>query len=764
MESQQLLRLIRSFADRPDDVVWHKSQLAFSLHDNTIAVTVENTPDGLCINDGSARLPVRRWIVDSLAQLPLLARRIKEHLPDNPLFIEPAAHLEHNYSFDGTSLTGVLPAAVNAARAWCDSQAMFSSRVLYITSDAGEGKTTTINELARRQADRFLTRQSTWLMLPVSLGGRPFLQLDEVIIAALSQTFRFQRLYFEGFVELVRLGVVVLALDGFEELFVQGQASDAVSSLGNLLSLLKSEGTVVIAARKAYFDYKSIDTQAKLFDSLSSVEVEFARLHLNKWDKGRFLQYAAKSGVDDPDRLYSFWLSRTHDEAHPLLCRPVLIKHVVKMGESTAGEAFNALAGLSTTVQYYEPFVRQIIAREANEKWIDRSGTPVGPLISVDEHFQLLSTVAREMWMMEQEVVNAEILEFAAEEFCESKKLSPGVTRQVVERVKQHALIASTADRRRFHFDHEEFFQFFLGLAISDDCVSLREGAAARLLGDRPLPFMVLEAAAGRIRAKGDPKMTVELLSQLCEREQGFSALRENCGNLAVLCSEGNAEGRLSVRRMAVTQDVLAGRSFCNVDFHECHFGNIELRHSRLSSCSFTKCTFMQIVLCPDSIIEQSIMSDCEVENVVIDTGEEVGGNSIYSPAEIQTTLRRRGFAVQVVSGAHAPDDESQATVPVDTRLRLFQRFLRVFSRATGVNDGVIKQRLGTESHVFFDQVLPILKENGVVAPVEYRGGGSQERIKLGVPMRIIQAALEQSDGSFDEFLAAIGQMKGTGR
>jgi len=33
--------------------------------------------------------------------------------------------------------------------------------------------------------------------------------------------FRFQLLYFEALVELVRMGFIVLALDGFEEMFIE---------------------------------------------------------------------------------------------------------------------------------------------------------------------------------------------------------------------------------------------------------------------------------------------------------------------------------------------------------------------------------------------------------------------------------------------------------------------------------------------------------------------------------------------------------------
>ena len=69
---------------------------------------------------------------------------------------------------------------------------------------------------------------------------------------------RFNLLFYDAFVELVRIGAVVPALDGFEEMFVEGTAGDAMSALGNLMQAMQSSGAVLIAARKAYFEYKNL--------------------------------------------------------------------------------------------------------------------------------------------------------------------------------------------------------------------------------------------------------------------------------------------------------------------------------------------------------------------------------------------------------------------------------------------------------------------------------------------------------------------------
>jgi hypothetical protein len=108
------------------------------------------------------------------------------------------------------------------------------SSVIYLTSDAGEGKTTLINHIARFQAESYKKKETDWLLVPVTLGGRPFMRLDDVVVGELANRLKFLFLYYQAFLELVRMGVIVLALDGFEEMFVETSSGDATSALGNL--------------------------------------------------------------------------------------------------------------------------------------------------------------------------------------------------------------------------------------------------------------------------------------------------------------------------------------------------------------------------------------------------------------------------------------------------------------------------------------------------------------------------------------------------
>ena len=80
------------------------------------------------------------------------------------------------------------------------------------------------------------------------LGGRPFLRFDDVVIGELVNRFRFQFFYYDAFIELVKMGVLVPAFDGFEEMFIESGSGEALSALGNLMNTLESSGSVLISA------------------------------------------------------------------------------------------------------------------------------------------------------------------------------------------------------------------------------------------------------------------------------------------------------------------------------------------------------------------------------------------------------------------------------------------------------------------------------------------------------------------------------------
>jgi len=188
-----------------------------------------------------------------------------DSIEETTAFIVPAGELVDEIEHATSELPVPVDDAVTAVHDFLERRPGGTCSVLYLTSDAGEGKTTVIEHLARRQAEQYKSRKSDWLLVPIGLGGRPFLRFDDVVMAAFMNQLRFQRLYYDAFLQLVRIGVLVPALDGFEEIFVETSEGEAVTGLGTLIRQLGGEGTLLIAARKAFLrTFGRLETQARL--------------------------------------------------------------------------------------------------------------------------------------------------------------------------------------------------------------------------------------------------------------------------------------------------------------------------------------------------------------------------------------------------------------------------------------------------------------------------------------------------------------------
>lgn len=750
MDYQEFHRILTAFADKPAHIDVERGRLIAELRDDIIEATLHHRSGELWVEEDGTKYRASTWIIDRVARLPMLADRIWTQIEDEPHFIEPAGHLldrlEDAPEDKEVPLCRVTPRILDLL----GRRPAGTSTGLYITSDAGEGKTTLIHHLARQQALRYKNKETDWLLVPIALGGRPFLRFDDVIIGTIVSKLRFPFLYYEAFVWLVRMGVIVPALDGFEEMFVEGQAGDAVSSLGNLISILDSQGTVLIAARSAYFEYNRLQVQAPLFDSLHHQQADFARVKLSRWDRSRFVEYAATQGVDGGS-LFDMVADR-YDESHPLLTRPVLVKRLVNVaGDADQQSLSKALD--EDGKHYFERFVTSIIEREAREKWIDRSGEPTRPLLTVLQHHELLADIALEMWVSETASLKDKVFDSVVDLYAEHRHMDAHLTRQISRRIRQHALMVKMHNDF-FRFDHEEFYHYFLGRSIASMVVSADPGGIRHALRVARLPRLTVDVATRGIRSDcGDfdtLSKVIDTLNAVCEIELRDSFIKDNSGDLAVRLIDAADLGAVIIGHMSFSVDALKARRIRDIVFRDCFFQRTDLSESTILNCSFERCRFEQIDVSGAPDIRDSSLQDCEVFSVVRPSEE----TAIFAPESIDETLREARFLIP--HKHRAVEIERVAHVEKDPLLDLTVRMCRAFFRSTAVNENTFRQRLGRNASSFFDQILPRLEAQGVVNEVEYRGAGRQKRYQLGVSLDDVQRSIEQADGSFEKFLGGI--------
>ena len=535
MDVATFKRILTSFADTPADVNLERGVVLLQVRDEVLEAELTVREGILWVDDGNGAEIAQRWIVRRLAKIPQLADRIQSLIPPEPSFVHPAGRLLDQIEAVDTDDPIEVPDVLRSASDILARRPGGTSTVLYLTSDAGEGKTTTIAQLARRQADLYKRKETDWLLVPISLAGRPFLRLDDIIISALVNRLRFPMMYYESFIEMVRLGVLVPALDGFEEMFVESASGEAVSALGSLVDAMASSGSLLVAARKAFFEYHSFSTQGRFFDALSSGSVSFARLDLLRWTRQNFVEYCTKRGVKNGAEIYETVASRL-SPTHPLLTRAVLVRRVVDVASDP--DRLNTLLSRVTDSPeiYFQHFVHSIIEREAHEKWIDRSGDPARPLLEVAQHYELLAMLAQEMWENKVDSLAGDLVDTVAEMFCDKHRIGMASARQILERLKQHALVVrSDQAKNAFAFDHDEFRYYFLGEAVGRVVGSGNLNEMRRLLRLAALPELTADIAVHWLRfTSQNIETALRNLQEAGAIEGPVSFTRENAGALAV--------------------------------------------------------------------------------------------------------------------------------------------------------------------------------------------------------------------------------------
>ena len=736
MDGARFKEIISSFSDASVDVDLTKGKLLMQVRDEIIEATVHTKEGNLVVTENGDTLPATRWLVKRVARLPLLADRILSYIPAEPNFVVPSGFLDKGPADENVRVSD----ALNAAKEMLDQRPAGVSSVLYLTSDGGEGKTTLINQLARQQAELYKQRKTDWLLLPIPLGGRTFLRFDDIVVGALVNRLRFQLLYFEGFVELVRLGVIVPAFDGFEEMFIENPSGDAVSALGNLMQTMKSEGSLLIAARKAYYEYSSLSDSSTLFDALGSISATFSKLRLNRWDRLQFLDYCKKRDVPNGEEIYND-VSLKFNCDHPLLTRAVLVHRLLDVAASSKDRQALLDKLNSEPQKYFEQFVSAIITREV-DKWIDKSGDlahPARPLLTFQEHFDLLSMIAQEMWASGSASLRVDLLDTITRLFCDKQKKDASISRQVMERIKQHALIVlSDPTKQLYSFDHEEFYHYFLGEALG---TIIKDGSAPDLrllVRTRALPRITMDVAVHCLGSGDSTQKVIESLVSACVTDDSASFSKENCGGLIVRLLDGGqapwGKEKLVLKGAHFPPDALVERKIVNVQFVDCYFQGTSLKSADITTCIFDNCDLERLEIETDSGIKGTKFSNSRIRCIVTE------GASLFDPDQIAQLLIQKGATV-----SHVPKATPQQIKKRDVDLVLFERILRVFLRATDISDSTIRQKLGKDSNHFSSDILPELLKSGAMRLSDYHGGGTQRYYRLGPRLQEVKAALEKS-------------------
>ena len=146
-----------------------------------------------------------------------------------------------------------------------DSRHPDATEVLLIDGPAGIGKSNLIEQIALRRAENYrLTHQP--LVLHVKSRGRVLSNLQDLMAFSL-QTIR-SAITYDQIPVLAKHGLVVIAIDGFDELGDPNGYELAWGQIGELVTYVRGSGTLILAGRDTFIG------RQRLFNDVRSLRAD----------------------------------------------------------------------------------------------------------------------------------------------------------------------------------------------------------------------------------------------------------------------------------------------------------------------------------------------------------------------------------------------------------------------------------------------------------------------------------------------------------
>ena len=326
------------------------------------------------------------------------------------------------------------------------SMAIDTSLILVVDGPAGSGKTTLIQELARRRANMWQHRLEP-LVLHVESRGRVLQNLHDLLAFSL-QTLRVTVTY-DQVVPLVRHGLVMLAIDGFDELADPTGYQTAWSQLDELVTNTRGQATLIMAGRESFISrsrvesalpaYRREDDQMPLF-TIEEVGPQEAKRWLQNcgWTEATFSLPTVKRIFKDEENSYALrpvFLSQFHDLKDDLHEKKQIVSDLLSF------------------------LIERMLDREAT-KFTENSDER--QLARIREFLErLLREVARDLAENQANAIPNANLRWIAE-FAASDMFSSDFVGTVVNRAESVAFLTSDTRPNHTRFTHEQISIHFL--------------------------------------------------------------------------------------------------------------------------------------------------------------------------------------------------------------------------------------------------------------------------------------------------------------
>jgi hypothetical protein len=719
---------IAAFADDDEEVVIEpQGQCLFVRGGEETHLRFFHANDRLMVEVDDATIPYSRFVTHNLAQLPILAERILAKRESVTPYVDSSAVLKSpsEEQQQGTAL-GLLESQTRMSPA-------FLSRVVFITADAGQGKTALLREFQQIQAQDFLAGKADSLFWHVDLQGRQLLRLSEALMGDLGD-LRVSGLWMPAVVRLLRRGSLMLAIDGFDELAAEQGGTDALGALALMVHQLEGQGTIIAASRRTFFDTDDYIRRAGMFSTAAS-DCEFTEIRLEDWDENNALSYLGAvehegRRFQDPSGTFGEISSELESQDHPILTRPFLLAQVSRglllynlpVAEFIRGTQ-DPLKGVGTVIEAF-------VNREVTEKWKQQETGE--PFLTKEQHLKLLADVAEEMFRAQRSTISVDVLETITTILLDEWKIEAARRQQVIDMVRMHVLLTPPNDDsfRERSFDHEEFRDWFTAYALKDRLLALGDGSTS--VSQDILSFAHLPDATARYVCslfERTPELVsriIDGLSHLVRGEWRPTYLQANVGTVIPFLLDGiePSDPIMIDAEVVFSSLVHEGKSLQNVCFKNAMFTNASLTDVQWKDVKLIDCNVGELTLNESANFENVRFSDCEIDGIRLINSDGSDEMREYAPARITTLLNRHGIGV-----VESTDQLSlpQVDLPDGELRKLVRRLLNTFRRTTFVVDETIQQRFRGETKRVLDEVIPFMAKMKILEKRRWKGSGKHD-------------------------------------
>lgn len=672
-------------------------------------VLVRTTPDG-------SEVPYATFLAgERMGDLKGLARNTLSVVADVPAYVAPRALSE----------SGATPMPADELVDGLASVAADETAVVFVTAEAGVGKTSLLVHLVRAKAEGYLLGEEKALWLYVNAQGSRLARLDQALAATLDDLRA--GFPYHATTALVRSGALVLVIDGFDELIgTQGTYDEAFSSLASFIEDLRGAGSIVAAARSAYYE-QEFAARADSTIGFRTDRWSLRTVALCDWnasERGVFLDRLTAERAASPaaaadlrQRVEAIFNDGSLGE---LAGKPLFVTRVANL----IADGVELEAGDDLVHRLITTYLR----REANEKLLSPRGTP---LLSVAQLADFYTEIANEMWRQEARELSRTSLRELVEILADLHGLDDDARLTVIERTPYAAVMRTGTAPGSVSFEHELYFSYFLAQPTLDALRSREPLTIARALRKGRLPSQT-GFLAGRGLDVDDVQPTIDSLLQASRAmSTGGEQIRENGGLIVAGALYGRPAERLRI---------------ASIDFNDCDLTRLDVSHCSLVGCAFRGADLRgaQFRACDsEDVLMESVVVDSstrlEIDGLPVEhflglilASDDGSRSTLYSPDELHAALASLGLP--------AADHEPEVRTINPRALELVSLLSRIYERtnlATPDDDNVMRHVV---QDPMWELVHSTLSDANIIRDEKRSAGGNKIFMRMLVRPRDLLA------------------------